>query len=172
MTMNRTRPSRRQRAADRRGAVTVEFAICATVFFMFIFGMMELTRYIYVQHSVQMVAYEAARAGVVPGATRADVVARAEDLLAATGIHVYDPPQVEATNPDAAEAEINSLTEAVRVTIDCDFANNSWLPPTFLKGATISSTIELQHENMAYLQPGQTDLEELIGNNDNEPIDE
>ncbi len=149
--------------SSRRGTVTVEFALCASIFFMFVFGMLELSRFIYVQHSVQMVAYEGARAGVTPGATATDVQARVANLMQATGVRVYTmsvSPQV-----------INSLTENVAVTINCNFNDNSWVPPTFLTNRTIDTTISLQHENMAYLRPGDTSLEDIFGNNDDEPTD-
>jgi Flp pilus assembly protein TadG len=158
------RPSHARAGTSRQGMVTVEFALCASIFFMFIFGMLELTRYIYMQHSVQMVAYEAARAGVVPGATVSDVQTRAANLMAATGINVYTM-NVTPTN-------INTLTENVSVTIHCNFADNSWVPPFFITSQQMESTISLQHENMAYLQPGDTDLASIIGDNDSEPIDQ
>ncbi len=148
---------------NRRGAVTVEFALCASIFFMFIFGMLEISRYLYVQQSVQMSAYEAARAGVVPGATHADVQARGNELMAATGVSVF--------SMSITPAVINNLTENVSVTIDCNFAANSWVPPFFVPDSQITSTITLQHENMAYLQPGDTDLADIIGDNDGEPTD-
>ncbi len=148
----------------RRGAVTVEFALCASIFFMFIFGMLEITRFLYVQQSVQMSAYEAARAGVIPGATVEDVQARGDELMAATGVNVY--------TMNITPAVINSLTESVSVTIDCNFADNSWVPPFFVPASQIASTISLQHENMAYLRPGDTDLASIIGDNDGEPIDQ
>lgn len=147
----------------RRGAVTVEFALCASIFFMFIFGMLEISRYLYVQQSVQMSAYEAARAGVIPGATHADVQARGNELMAATGVSVF--------SMNITPAVINNLTENVSVTIDCNFAANSWVPPFFVPDTEISSTITLQHENMAYLQPGDTNLADVIGDNDGEPTD-
>jgi Flp pilus assembly protein TadG len=163
-TTSTSRPGPVRRAAFRQGMVTVEFALCASIFFMFIFGMLELTRYIYMQHSVQMVAYEAARAGVVPGATVSDVQTRAANLMAATGINVYTM-NVTPTN-------INTLTENVSVTIHCNFADNSWVPPFFITSQQLASTITLQHENMAYLQPGDTDLASIIGDNASEPIDQ
>ncbi len=153
-----------RQSSNRRGTVTVEFALCVSIFFMFVFGMLELSRFIYVQHSVQMVAYEAARAGIMPGKTASDVQTRASNLMLATGVRNY--------SINVAPAVINSLTENVAVTITCNFAQNSWVPPTFLTNRVISTTISLQHENMAYLQPGNTDLASIIGNNNNEPIDE
>jgi Flp pilus assembly protein TadG len=150
--------------AKRSGATTVEFAICAPIFFTFVFGMLELSRYLYIQQAVQMTAYEAARAGVVPGATAADVQTRCNGLMSATGVRVFSM----VTNP----AAINNLTENVSVTINCNFAANSWVSPFFLPNSEISSTITLQHENMAYLQPGDADLASIIGENDSEPIDD
>ncbi|MEO8272136.1 MAG: TadE/TadG family type IV pilus assembly protein [Aureliella sp.] len=148
---------------SRRGTVTVEFALCVSIFFMFVFGMLELTRFIYVEHSVQMVAYEGARAGVTPGATVADVQTRVANLMQATGVRVY--------TMSVAPSVINNLTENVAVTINCNFNDNSWVPPTFLTNRSLSTTIMLQHENMAYLRPGDTSLADIFGNNDNEPTD-
>lgn len=147
----------------RLGAVTVEFAFCASIFFMFIFAMLEMTRFLYIEHAVQMCAYEGARAGVTPGARVADVQQRVENLMQATGVRVYEM----TTEP----AEITSLTENVRVTISCNFSDNSWVPSSFLTNRQITSQIALQHENMAYLRPGETSLEEIFGNNDDEPTD-
>lgn len=152
-----------QRSRRRPGAVTVEFAFCASIFFMFIFAMLEMTRFIYIQHSVQMCAYEGARAGVTPGAKVADVEQRVANLMQATGVRVYKVK----TKPE----EITSLTESVRVTITCNFSDNSWVPSSFLTNRKITSEIALQHENMAYLRPGETSLEEIFGNNDDEPTD-
>jgi Flp pilus assembly protein TadG len=164
MNRNSVRYRSQSSIADRRGVVTVEFAICASIFFTLILGMLEFSRFIYVQHAVQMVAYEAARVGIVPGASRENVEARAASLLAASGVRVADV--------FVSPAVINNLTEQVSVNVNCDFANNSWISPSFLASRAINSTITLQHENMAYLRPGDQSLEAIIGNNDNEPIDE
>ncbi len=59
---------RRRLAHARRGAYTVEFAVCATVFFTLIFASLELARYVYVRQAVDQIAYEACRAGVISGA--------------------------------------------------------------------------------------------------------
>jgi Flp pilus assembly protein TadG len=152
------------RRSERRGAVTVEFAICASVFFMVIFTLLEFSRFMFVKHSVQMVAYEAARIGVVPGATASHVSSRAQVLLTASGIR-------HAT-VNISPPVINSMTEEVSVTVSCEFSRNSWLPPTYLMGRTLSSTISLEHENKAFLHLEGTNITEIVGNNDNEPVDE
>lgn len=144
--------------------MTVEFAICASVFFLFIFAAMEFSRYFLVQHAIQMVAYESARAGIVPGATRDRVQTRADNLLQACGV----PNATIDITPEA----IDATTREVTVTVAANFNENSWIPPTFLSNRTLEYAITLQHENNAYLDPEDTDVGELIGNNDSEPIDE
>ncbi|MEZ6137719.1 MAG: pilus assembly protein [Pirellulaceae bacterium] len=153
-----------RRKKSRTGAVTVEFAICASVFFMTAFTLLEFSRFMFVRHSVEMVAYEAARQGVVPGATADNVNSRAQSLLNASGIK----QATVAIQPPV----INSLTEEVSVTVSCNFSENSWLPPTFLTGQTLVSTITLEHENKAYLAASGVDVMDVIGDNDDEPIDE
>jgi Flp pilus assembly protein TadG len=133
------------------------------LFFTMIFGALEISRYIYVQHAVQMVAYEASRSGVVPGATYETVATRAQNLLAATGI--------PNANVSITPSTITPQTRSVSVTVTALFSDNSWIPPTYLTNNTITSTITLQHENNAYLDPDDTDVETLIGNNDDEPVD-
>lgn len=147
----------------RTGAVTVEFALCAVVFFTIVFSLLEFSRFAFVRHSVQMVAYEAARTGIVPGATSQIVSDRAQNLLAASGIQVAEV--------SIEPAVIGNATQEVSVTVSCDFADNSWLPPTFLTGRTITTTVTLEHENKAYLNPDGSDITEVIGDNDDEPID-
>ena len=153
----------RRSVVDRCGAVTVEFALCAVVFFMSVFTMLEFSRYVFVRHSVQMVAYEAARVGIIPGATAQHVTNRAQALLDASGVAVAS---VEIT-PNV----INNATQQVSVTVSCNFADNSWLPPTFLVGKTISTTVTLEHENKAFLNQEGVDISDVIGDNDDEPID-
>lgn len=144
--------------------MTVEFAICASVFFLVVFTLLEFSRFVFVKHSVQMVAYEACRVGVIPGATNAHVTNRAQAMLTATGIR---NATITVTPP-----VINSLTEEVTVVVNCNFTENSWLPPTYLTGQTIQSSLTLSHENKAFIQDAAVDITEIVGNNNNEPLDE
>ena len=166
MNFNRTSRTSRPRNKSRHnrlGAITVEFAICCSVFFMMIFAGLEFSRYFYLQHGIQMVAYESARAGVIPGATTATVETRVNELLTATGI-----PNADV---DIQPTVITPQTRNVTVTITADYAENSWVPPNFLPNRTLTSSITLQHENNAYLDPEGTDIGTLIGDNDDEPVD-
>ena len=149
----------KMRRADRQGAFTVEFAICCGLFFMVLMSSIEFTRFMYARHSVDQAAYEAARLGIVPGRTPTEVVARANQILNATGVRnaiVTVIPSVFTTS-----------TSTVTVRVRCSYADSSWMKPVFLANTDIVSEITLDHENKAYLVPPGGN----IGNNNNEPID-
>lgn len=130
---------------SRRGAYSVEFAICATVLFMTIMASIELARYVFVRQAVDQVAYEACRTGVIAGATSSNVNDKAIQLLAAHGIVV--------TSVNVTPSTITNSTPEVAVEITCNYASNSWVPPSFLPGTAIVTRTVLDHENQAYLVP-------------------
>ena len=136
---------RQPRTQARRGAYTVEFAVCATVFFTMIFASLELARYVYVRQTVDQVAYEACRAGVVSGAKNSDVTTKANQLLTAHGI--------VGSTITVTPATITNRTTEVTVEITCNYAANTWVPPSFLPAGTIVTRTRLDHENQAYLVP-------------------
>jgi len=131
--------------ANRRGAYTVEFALCSVVMFTTIFACIELSRYLFVRQSIDQVAYEAARTGVIAGATANDVRNRATQLLAAHGITV--------SSINVTPAVFNQATTEIAVEITCNYAANTWVPPSFLPGSAIVTRTVLDHENQAYLVP-------------------
>lgn len=127
---------------------------------MVLLASFEFTRFMYARHSVDQAAYEAARVGIIPGKSSADVVARANQILGSTGIRNSTITVTPST--------IDSNTSTVTVKIQSSFADSSWLKPVFLLNSNLYSELTLDHENKAYLtnQPTGT-----IGNNNNEPID-
>lgn len=112
----------------------------------------------YARHSIEQAAYEAARLGIVPGRTPAEVTAKARQILAATGVR-------NATITVTPTAFTTS-TATVTVEIRCKYSDNSWLKPVFLTNTDMYSAMTLDHENKAYLVTSGD-----VGNNDNEPID-
>ena len=140
----------------------VEFAICASVFFMVIFACFELARYMYIQQAVDQTAYEAARQGVIVGADAEDVTGRAEELLQAYGVLFADV--------DVTPATIDESTGEITVRIQCSFADNSWITPKFVSGSDIITTVTLDHENQAYLISDEATEDDDLQNND-EPLD-
>ena len=129
----------------RHGAYSVEFAVCASVLFTTIFASFELARYMFVRQSIDQVAYEAARTGVIAGATASEVYAKANQLLSAQGIVV--------SNITVTPTTFTSTTTEIAVQITCNYAANTWVPPSFLPGSAIVTRTVLDHENQAYLVP-------------------
>ncbi len=143
----------------RIGAFTVEFAICSGLFFTILLSGFEFARFMYARHSIEQAAYEAARVGIVPGKTPAQVVGKATQILNATGVRdatITVTPTVFTTS-----------TATVTVSIRCKYSDNSWLKPIFLGNSDMVSAITLDHENKAYLITDGS-----LGNNDNEPVDQ
>jgi Flp pilus assembly protein TadG len=155
-------PMRHRKGLDRAGAYTVEFAVCASVFFSTIFGCFELARYGYVQQSLDQTAYDACREGIVSGATAANITQRANVLLTAYGVNVADIQVTPAT--------INDDTMEVSVSITCNFSDNSWMLPDFITNDVMTSTITLDHENRAFLKNEEATDESDLTNN-HEPQD-
>src|SRR3972149_2123149 len=69
----------------RRGAAAVEFAITAPVFFLFLLAAFEFGWLNVIRHTADNAAYEAARRVMVPGATAAEAVDKANSLLSIVG---------------------------------------------------------------------------------------
>ncbi|MEM7313269.1 MAG: TadE family protein, partial [Planctomycetota bacterium] len=128
----------------RRGATAVEFAIGVIVLFIFLFGALELGRIYMIRHAADNAAYEAARHAMVPGATRAEAVAFAEDMLDAVGIR---DGQIVVT-----PAVLNESTPEVTVDISVPLDNNGWVVPQFGAGRQIFATATLRTERSAGLQ--------------------
>ena len=107
----------------RSGAVTVEMAIAVPILFLMVFAALEFCGMNVMRHSVDNAAYEAARRGIVPGATVADVEAQANLIMAAAGARNI----VVDVVPPVIDEDIEELT----VTITVPVAGNGWLAPIF-----------------------------------------
>ena len=113
----------------RRGSLTVEFAITVPILFLMVFAAIEFCGMNVMRHSVDNAAYEAARRGIVPGATATDVRNVANDIMATVGARnvqvVVDP------------STIGSATPEITVTVTVPVANNGWIAPIFFSSADV-----------------------------------
>lgn len=148
-------------ARIRQGAYTVEFAVCCGLFFMIMMAGIEFTRFMYARHSVDQAAYEAARLGIVPGATPSQVTAAANRILGATGIR--------NSTVTVSPSTFDGSTSTVTVSIRCPYADNSWIGPMFIVDTNLESEITLDHENKAFLVNAR---DPNMGDNENEPVDQ
>lgn len=159
----RDKPCRsKRRPKCRQGAYSVEFALCATILFLVVFGLFEFSRFMFVRQAVDQAAYEAARVGIVPGAQNDDIRSRAEALLNAAGI--------ANCNITISPALIDSSTREVTVEVSCNFSDNSFVPGAFLGDSEIVGRTTLDHENQAFLIPEDAAAAAALNEND-EPQD-
>ena len=123
---------------QRIGATAVEFAVVLPTFLLLLAVAFEFGRLNIIHHTADNAAYEAARMVMVPGATSAEAVAKAENLLkivSARGAKV-------TVNPAILIPE----TEEVIVSIDIPMSQNGWFLPKFSTTKTIHSQSRLQTE--------------------------
>ena len=83
---SRTRAGRR---AKQMGIAIVEAALALPVFVLIALATIDTCRVIYVRQSAKLAAYEAARVGIIPGATREDISAQCKSMLDRRRIQDY-----------------------------------------------------------------------------------
>jgi Flp pilus assembly protein TadG len=131
----------------RRGAVTVEFAITAGLAFFFFFASFEFSRVAMIRGTVDNAIYEGARAGVIPGATVADVQRKTQDILKTALIRratiTVSPNPILFADP------------TVTVSVDVPLDGNLFSPSMFFGGKVVSRSIQMKREaaKFAKLRP-------------------
>lgn len=116
----------------------VEFAIVAPLFFVFIITAFEFGRLNVIRHTADNAAYEAARHAIVPGATAAEAVARANSLLGIVGTR----GAIVTVNPTILGPAVNTVS----VTVEVPMAQNGWIAPKFTGAATMRSVSTMKTE--------------------------
>ena len=118
----------------------MEFALVAPMFFLFLAASFEFSRLNVIRHTADNAAYEAARQAVVPGATSAEAIARANDTLRVIGA----VGAVVTVNPTTLVPQ----TEQVTVTVNVPMNQNGWIIPRLIGARTIQSRSTLKTERM------------------------
>jgi hypothetical protein len=122
----------------RTGAAAVEFAIVAPIFFVFLLGSLEFGRLNVIRHTADQAAYEAARHGMVPGATAAEARARANRMLGVVG--------TRGARVDVSPPVLGPDVDEITVTVDVPLDQNGWITPRFSRGSTIHAVSRLKTE--------------------------
>ena len=116
----------------RRGATSIEFALVAPVFFLVVFGIIENSRMLMLQHALTNASREGCRAAGLASSIDASKVETAvrDHLKPTLGNMAIDTSKVRVTLPgDLTNVSSESdLTVAVEV----DYADASWLPFGYL----------------------------------------
>ena len=115
------------RKSDRRGAVTVEMAIVVPILFVLVFASLEFCGVNIQRHTADNAAYEAARRGIVPGATAQNVIDEATRIMSFVGARNI----TVNVNPGV----IDDTTEELTVRIEVPIASNGWLTPMFFNAS-------------------------------------
>src|SRR5215211_3849153 len=113
----------RRKHGPRKGAVAVEFAITAPIFFLFLLAAFEFGWLNVIRHTADNAAYEAARAVMVPGATAAEATAKANSILNVVG--------ARAAKINITPSNITNATTKVTVAIDVPMKSNGLITPRF-----------------------------------------
>ncbi|MCA9169155.1 MAG: pilus assembly protein [Planctomycetales bacterium] len=129
---------RSRRSAVRVGAVAVEFAIVAPITFMLFFAAYEFSRANMVRHSLDIAAYEGARAGITPGATVDDVEQRVTRILKGVG--------VRGATIEVSPDPIGRTTPAITVEVDVAMGPNSWTQSEFFRALNMHASATLARE--------------------------
>ena len=126
----RTRDSR---SVNRRGATAIEVSLVAPVFFLAIFGAIELSRVAMLRNLAQDASYEAARICIVDGATETEAIDAANSVLA-----LLATQGAEITINDGAG--INQQSPVVEVDIEIPLNQNSFVLPWLFAGQSIRAS--------------------------------
>jgi len=121
-----------RRGKQRRGAAAVEFALVATVFFMFVFAIFEIGRLVMLQQIMGEACRQGARRAILENATESGVVTLVQNRLAANSI-----PGATVTITWANKATQSNMANlgfqdplTVRATVP--YSDVSWLVPTWV----------------------------------------
>ena len=98
----------------RRGAATVEAAVCLPVILLLLFGSMEAANAVFLKQTATMAAYEGAATGSHPNGTSASVRERCRAVLEARNISQF---RVDVNPPSLSEQTPIGTPLYVRVTI-------------------------------------------------------
>ncbi len=122
----------------RSGAVLVEFAIVVPILFLFFFAGFEFCRVSMIRHTVDNAVYEAARRGIIPGATNADVRNEAERILSTIGLNVFNIQ----IRPGTIRDETEEITVAITVPLDA----NTFVPAQYFLGKQTRRELTMRRE--------------------------
>jgi Flp pilus assembly protein TadG len=129
---------RNRRSGARTGAVAVEFAITAPIFFLFLLAAFEFGWLNVMRHTADNAAYEAARTAIVPGATAAEAVAKATSLLKVVG--------ARGATINITPTDITNSTTQVTVAVDLPMSSNGLIVPRFTGKTVLHSESTLRTE--------------------------
>lgn len=129
---------------ERSGAHTVEFAVVSSVFFVLVFGLVEISRAMMVSSLVNNAARAGCRTGTLPSKTNDNVTAAVDNVLSVGGVTGYTT--TITVNGASTNVSAASSGDTVTVQVSVPAANTSWLPSQLYIRNNISGKFSLPHE--------------------------
>ena len=128
----------------RQGATAVEFAMISPILFICIFAGVEFVRANIIRHTAENAAFCASRTVMVPGATKAEAIEKANAVLAMAGVR-----DAEITfTPEV----IDETTTHVSTEISVPMNQNSWGLGAFMKDRAIIAEATMRTERSPVVQ--------------------
>lgn len=124
---------------SRRGALTVEVALCIPLVLSIFFACYEIARANMILHVTEAAAYEGARIGIVPGATPDRIRASASQTLRSVGISDFQISIVPET--------LDEDTNEVEVQVTVPLRKNMAIPGIFFDDPTFRGACRLTRES-------------------------
>ena len=125
---------------QRRGAATIEFAVCMPVLILLVFGAIEASSFIFLKQSLNVAAYEGVREAIRNDSDSADGLRVANAILSSRqvrGFGVRFP----------SEATANSQRgQAVTIEVSAPTERNSPLAGKFVNGRTLTARVTMMKE--------------------------
>ena len=111
----RLRRSERSRRMVRRGAVTVELALCLPMLFVMAFGMIETSNVVFLQARLQSATFEAARYATRP--TTSDATSATTAQVLADCYTILSQLNVQGATVTLSPSNVTSLPPQTLVTV-------------------------------------------------------
>jgi Flp pilus assembly protein TadG len=134
----------RLQGRGRTAAATVEFAIAAPVFFLFVLGMVEVGRGLMVQHLLLNAARQGCRTGILPSGGNSQISTAVADTLAPAGITAQNV--TVSVNSSATDASSANSGDDITVTIAVPVSAVTWLPVSSFLSGNLSAQYTLRKQ--------------------------
>jgi Flp pilus assembly protein TadG len=132
------------RSRYRLAASTVEFAVVAPVFFLFVMGIVEVGRGMMIQHLLLNAARQGCRTGILPSNGNTQITDTVTDTLAPAGI---TSQSVAVTVNDVTGNALNASTgDDITVSVTVPASSVTWLPFSRYLFGTISAQYTLRKQ--------------------------
>jgi Flp pilus assembly protein TadG len=128
------------RRKNRSGIAVIELAVIIPVFMLILLGTIEACAMIFLQQSLEIASYEAARVTIVPKTGTQDVADAVDTILVPRRVHGYN---VSVTPVDCQNAPYGTF---IRVDVSASCQANSLFPTMFYGSQSLTGTVSMMKE--------------------------